>query len=318
MISAVAIGGYILAAAALLMAFVLWKKSEQLHGILGESIARNDAFEVSHAEARARIGELEDALDKRQKSTARLEKAVEDYKNRTEELERKLSDNLRAFDGELERERGQTERFKDEMKAVMQQLVESDQELKQLRQSIETKVGAEKNRQDRDIAQARIQITELAEKLKSKEGEVKRLTTVLDKVDPKETARVKRKNRQYAQLFTIMRGQKEMAEELAKNWETALRQTSGWILRSRNPKRPLPDRLGMLVGTALEIIGGQLVDESQPGAVDHAEGHESEPPDLDALIAKNTTPPGEPFAQVPAANTFAPGANSPGATGEIG
>jgi hypothetical protein len=143
-------------------------------------------------------------------------------------------------------------------------------------------------RNDKEFAQLRDRLADVTEKYEKVKQDAKRMETILNKIDPKETARIKRKNKQYSQLFMIMKGQKELAEELSKNWELALKQTSAWIIKNHDSSMTVPERIGPLVGTALELIGGHLFDDSMLGVDSALAAHPETEQELDDLINEAT------------------------------
>jgi chromosome segregation ATPase len=88
----------------------------------------------------------------------------------------------------------------------------------------------------------------------------------LPKIDPEELETLRRRALKNEQLFHIMRGHREMAEERNRNWESALRKLSTWILTSSSVATrndPVPsNEIGPLVGEALARIGQSIMEVS--------------------------------------------------------
>jgi hypothetical protein len=286
MVGAAGIAGYVLTGMTLLLAYIQWKKSVQLQEILAEAVARNETLQAQSMGMRAKVAEAEEAFEKRGKSSARLEKSLDEWKAKAESFERRIGDEQQTYELNFERERGQVERFKEEMKALMVQLVEADQDRKELRKTLESRKTIAVERNEKEYTQLKEQVSDLSARYAKVQSEARRMESILKKIDPKETARIKRKNKQYSQLFIIMRGQKELAEELSQNWELGLRQTAAWIIKTQNPGTVIPTGIGPLVGTALELIGGHLYDDSTPDSNSNMDAQAETEQELDDLISK--------------------------------
>ncbi len=285
MVSATAaVGGYILAGMALLLAYVLWKKSGQLQEILAEAVTRSENFQGQFIEMRTRLAAADEALDKRSKSTGRLERNLEDWKAKSALLEDRLNEERQIGEQAADRERRHVEKYQGEVAALTEQIRESDQERKELRQALESRKSLASEQYEKDLNQLRQQVADLTTKFTNANQEAKKLAATLEKIDLKDVARIRRKNRQYSQLFMILKGQKEMAEEHARNWEYALRQTASWIVSNRAPKMALPEKIAPLVCTALDLIGGHLFDDSAPDLQEAQNSHPETEQELAALI----------------------------------
>lgn len=163
---------------------------------------------------------------------------------------------------ELEHSRSQNE-------ALTKQLIELDQEKKQLRLEAARQLREEQacNRKDLEALQA--QVHELrqqrradAQKLKAQDRQIAQLGEKLSVADPLVLKKAKSRVSEYQHLYQLMRGQKELAEERNSNWELALRRLAAWTLeQQRQPQ--IGDNIGALVAQALEATrqGPLVADE---------------------------------------------------------
>ena len=71
---------------------------------------------------------------------------------------------------------------------------------------------------------------------------------------------MKRKLNQYSHLALAAKTQKQMLEERNANWEKALLLMGQWIIRKHDTGKQAQG-IGEIVGTALELIGGHLVED---------------------------------------------------------
>ena len=66
-----------------------------------------------------------------------------------------------------------------------------------------------------------------------------------------------------------MKSLRDMADERNKNWESALRALSTWILTTGPLAKPndpiLTESIGPIVGEALQRIGGRLISDDEAG-----------------------------------------------------
>ncbi|MEZ4743238.1 MAG: hypothetical protein R3B45_12465 [Bdellovibrionota bacterium] len=285
----IAFSGYILAAMSLCLAFILWRKSSQLHAVLMEAISRNEMLDSTLAQQQKTIAAMKEAQHKNASATENMEKNIKSHKARAESLAQELERAEQSFRVSIEKERTQVERYSSEVKALTKQLVELDHERKHERTEVENKYKEENNSTKSRLAELEMHNKKLQEDIKKLAASNSKLESILKKVDPKEMAKTKRKVKQYSQLFHIMKGQKEMAEELAANWESALKQTAAWIIKNDKRKREIPEKIGPLVGMAMEIIGGSIIDEAEQDYKNediplyHSTEHET---DLEKLIVK--------------------------------
>ena len=97
--------------------------------------------------------------------------------------------------------------------------------------------------------------------------QVEKAREVLSKVKPGELKRFKVKSTRMEQLYTSMKGLREMAEERNHNWETALRLMSSHITGKTLAEG---ESTAPLVGEALEKLGVVLMTDEHTEVGDDA------------------------------------------------
>ena len=119
----------------------------------------------------------------------------------------------------------------------------------------------------------RAQLADLQTKLHEAKGErsyavaqLAKVTSETSQVKPEELRRWQLKVARLEQLYSSMKGLREMAEERNENWETALRLFAVHIL-GHSLDSSKTTSIGELVGEALEKIGASLVIDEEEQAL---------------------------------------------------
>lgn len=261
--------GYGIAVISLIFAFVQWKKINQLQNVLMESMNRNLALKNSADQARNSYKTLEDQISGKKQLLLKLEKNVGTLREENTHLKEKMEQEAAIHNVQLEEKARLVEKYASEAKSLTKQIIELDanqsQLKKKIREEMEATIGAntkEYKALEEKFKENQMELSKTKDTLKVINVKLKKQTEILEEINPTEYKKTKRKIKQYNQIFTVMRGQKEMAEERAENWEVALKQTSAWIVKTKKPNSKVPTTTSQLAATALELIHGNLVDDA--------------------------------------------------------
>ena len=232
--------------------------------------------------SRALVKEASLRLEKSQKKAQKLENQLNQAQNSSQQLrnslqtaEKKLSETQKKlftkddavekvksdFDAKLVIEARKRDHLEEQNKALTTQLAEAVKEKKEAQSEAKQLGNKAVSKDDFKAAQANVedaqkQITQLRKQNKSLKNEVSKAREVLSKVKPGELKRLKVKASRMEQLYTSMKGLREMAEERNENWESALK-----LMATHITGKTLGDNTAVapLVGSALEKIGAVLV-----------------------------------------------------------
>ena len=198
-----------------------------------------------------------------------LEKEQDKLKERFEKQKSQEDQNLAELKAALEKAESKLEHERRQIEALTLQLQEVDAEKRELRIKSEESDSILKEKEKKlaaefkdQLSSAKKKIRELEKDLKAKDQKIEKTKEKLQTADPVALKKARLRLSQYAHLYRLMRGQKEMAEERNSNWELALKLLSGWILKGKGKKVNQEDGIGQLVGEALEATkSGHLVDD---------------------------------------------------------
>lgn len=252
------LAGYILAAATSGLALYYFRRSTGLFSLLVEGANRFEEMRQRTALLEQAVGKADERLKQHRDQSSRHEKAVDEAREKVADLTRRVEAKeleSRAIAEKLELQKGHLEKMlaKAEARAIAAEGA---------RQAIEAELRAAQQ----ELAAA-AQEWALKEKDWRSQSAATKLT--VDKgeasTDAAEIKRLKRKIAQYDRLYASMKGLREMTDERNKNWETALRKLSLWILTDSPKSRPgaKPRDIGPLVAQAMTAIGAQLIDENE-------------------------------------------------------
>ncbi len=267
----------VVAVVSFLSAFLTRRKLQETQALLADTALRFDALskQQKHTEQQSRA--QSEALDRAKLQSSQSEKQLEETKARafekTQEVER-----LKAEQAEqLRRIQLQKEHLSEQVSAMTEQLTEAVREkksalveaqrLQREGQEHETKVAEQVKAQLRETQQ---QLQQLKREKQQLEAQLAKLRSDSQTVSPEDIKKYRLKIARTEQLFTSMKGLRDMAEERNQNWETALRHFALYILQTQGLAVPSDRPIGPLVGEALEKIGATLVVETASEAA-HAE-----------------------------------------------
>jgi len=260
--------GYV---AAIVSVFIAW----MLKTSADESAGRLNAVEKERAEAVAQLQEVqrkisasEEKMDKAAQEFKRLREQVQGVKNDARNKEKELREELQAKVDELASIDRKSEHTGEQIQVLTSQLKEADAERKaaelraqraeeELHKRIDAAKADAETRLEKvqvESRKNRVELAALQSKLTAAEAELKQ-------GNPEDVKRLKKKVAQLEHLLTSMRGLKEMAEERNQNWEVALKILAKEQMRTRGVKLQGNESLGLLVSSALELLGTELVQE---------------------------------------------------------
>ncbi len=278
-------------AAVVCFVFALLARRRQLET---QALLTDAALRLENAQKQSRHFEQsaktqQDQFERLRAQAGQMEKSLEESKARLSDRTVEWNKLKEERDAISERATLQRDHLDEQVQVLTQQLSEAIREKKSAiedMQKLQKEIG-EKANQQADIL--RNQLKETQQSLQAVRREKGQLEAQFEKlkeqsglVKPEELKRYKLKVLRLEQLYTSMRGLREMAEERNRNWETALRSFAEYILEVPMAAANRPP-LGPLVGAALEKIGVQLVDDN--AADPHAEAtSDSSLSDLDASL----------------------------------
>ena len=170
---------------------------------------------------------------------SKLQQDDKGLKNSLSKLEVKLRESkqkLNSFDSDIEKVRAdqaekleimnrKSEAASEQLAAMTQQLAEAVKQKKEAQDELKDFNTRSVNRKDLENAQKaeddlKTQIKELRKENKYLRGQVDKARDILSKVKPGELKRLQNKATKMEQLYTSMKGLRELAEERNENWET--------------------------------------------------------------------------------------------------
>lgn len=252
-----------------LFAYIQWNKSNELQKVLVESMHQHEKLRSKLHAQQSLSHELQvETAEKKKSQKTKAEKTQENLLKKLAQAKQELHDKELHLESIMETERAKSEHLRAEVRALTSQIVEIDEQKRVLKKELDSLHEQEsliKNAElnASELKESKEKLTHLTTQNKKLSNSVQRLESILKKVDPKETQKVKRKLRQYNMLFATMRGQKEMAEERTKNWERALVKTVDWIIKEKATDIEAPKNIGPKVGLALELIGEHLIEDGE-------------------------------------------------------
>jgi chromosome segregation ATPase len=266
--------GYV---AAIVSVFIAW----MLKTSADESAQRLNVVEQERNNA---VSQLQEVQRKISQSEERMEKATNEFKRLREQVqgakgdakakEKELRDELQAKIDELASIDRKGEHTVEQIQVLTSQLKEADRERKaaevradRAEQELHKRIDAAKADAEARLEQIqsesrknRVELAAVQTKLSAAEAELKQ-------GNPEDVKRLKKKIAQLEHLLTSMRGLKEMAEERNQNWEVALKILAKEQMRTRGIKLQGNESLGLLVSSALELLGTELVNDDPSTAV---------------------------------------------------
>jgi hypothetical protein len=257
-------------------AFYYWRRSSSLYALLVEGANRFEELRQRNSQLEQAMQKAEDRMRQQREAALRLEKGVDDAREKAAELVRRVE----AKDHEL---RVVTEKLELQKAHLEKQLAKADERMrlaeaarKSAEDSLAEQVHAVQTVAEQQVARALEEARLTADAARQDVGLRERELTLrlreLEKnhavaqkkvkdADPVEMRKLRRRIAQYDRLYNSMKGLREMTDERNRNYEVALTRLSAWVLRSTGHGQ-IPQQIGPLVGGALQAIGAQLIDDN--------------------------------------------------------
>ncbi len=258
-----------LVAILLVYAFVVRKNWLEAKALLADTTIRYEAAQQQFQKNEQSSKAQKDQMDKLRQQTLKAEKAMEDNKNKSGDGKLEIIRLQTEYETKLKKSESQREHLLEQVSVMTQQLSEVVREKKQLLEELNV-LRREADDKIRELTEPmRTQISDLQNQVQAAKRERNNALTAMDKfkadsglVKPEELKRWQLKVARLEQLYSSMKGLREMAEERNENWETALRFFAAHILgQSSEAAADGKASIGALVGGALEKIGATLVDD---------------------------------------------------------
>lgn len=270
---AISLLGYLLAAIMTVVAFVCWRKAMNFHVLLLESSGRIENLKRKGRQLEGELTKLGEKLEQARSNNSRLEKELQAGKQQLKSDFSRLTEENTLLKEKNHQLDLKSDHLRTQVDALTQQLREADNlakaaqsKVNQISRETQDQIGASRKRLEDDLREWQEKFRDLQGKHRSVQNQLNTLKRKVEEADINRIQDIKRKAVHYESLYKSMRGLREMSDERNKNWETALRMLSAWILRTRNSKTDVNTAaLGPMVGEALDIIGERLVHDEFSG-----------------------------------------------------
>ena len=263
-----------------------WRRAASLYALLVEGANRYEELRQRGATLEQTLRKNDEQLKIQTEASKRFNLGLDEARAQTATLTQRLEQKeheIRLVTEKLELQKGHLERqltkTQEQLGIAEEQRLGTESQVNSLRveltnvrrsaQEDKARLSQELTLREKDW-QARMFESEKAKAAAEKQAKVG---------DPLELRRLKRKAAQYERLYNSMKGLRELSDERNRNWEVALRKLSAWIVEEKGLE-PAPTAIGPLVGTAMQAIGAQLIDEIETDTRDGAEARIHEIPDL--------------------------------------
>lgn len=261
------------AIASIVYAFITRRRQLEARTLLNEASIRFDAAQKLGQQQQTQLRSLQEQNERLRTQNQQQEKALEDSKQKLEARTIEWSKIKVERDEFVQRSVLQKEHLNEQVGVLTAQLAEAVREKKLATDDAVKHAKDSEEKTHKQLEALRLQLRETQQALQAAKRDYQQLQNQMEKAreqagkaKPEELRRYRLKVLRLEQLYTSMKGLREMAEERNTNWETALRYFADHILdRPHNADTQSP--LGPLVGAALEKIGARLVeDEAETGA----------------------------------------------------
>lgn len=252
--------------ASISLAFMYYSRSANLHALVAAASAQSEGAKKSQQRSEYELKQNREKLEETREQLQKTEKSLDDARNRLQQAAQEKNELKKVVETKGEQERRQVEHLSEQVKVISEQLAEAvaekqrmTRERDELANGAESKVKSQLRPLQDEVRALRQQNQDQEKELKKAKTDVEKAVAVLKTVDPSQMKKYKQRLASMEQLIVSMRGLRELAEERSQNYELALRKLSTYILQA--PAGKTNTNLGVLVGEALEKIGGTLVDD---------------------------------------------------------
>ncbi|SMF71227.1 hypothetical protein [Pseudobacteriovorax antillogorgiicola] len=256
-------------------------------------------------EASAQVDKTQKKVQKLENQASQHQKAVQQLRDSLQAAEKKLAESQKRlhskdddvakvkadFDAQLVIETRKRDHVEEQNKALTEQLAQAVREKKEAQTEAEQLSSKAVSKDELksakgDLEKLQKQLQQARKENKSLKHQVEKAREILSKVKPGELKRLKVKANRMEQLYTSMKGLREMAEERNQNWETALR-----LMAVHITGKSVDDKAATapLVGEALEAIGSNLVHDEHTFGSEEAPGTEKASPEDTADVPQEAS-----------------------------
>lgn len=287
----VAFVGYALAICAGTSLVYFWQRAKTLQTVIKDAASRLDVARKQVFYLEENLAKAADKTEKFRENTQKLEEAFDESRDKLASVQKQFESQETSYNAELNRLQLRLEHQNEQVRVMTEQLIYNDRtrrETVQAHEKLLTETESRVQRMEADLQQKyRDQESErfrdLKDQLRRGEGEIGRLkhelltlkTNQQPAITAEEVQDAKRRAAHYEKLYYGMKSLREMSDDRSRNWETALRQLSIFVLENSAKIAGIPTTskreispnmpLGPLIGEALEVAGGRLVDDSEGG-----------------------------------------------------
>lgn len=260
--------------------FLSRQQLKNVQAIADESTSRFEKERLKKEQYASQVKQAQDDTSKIRTSLSQQEKKLASTQKKLQEKDQELETLKKSHQEELTTNARNVDHLSEQNATLMSQISEVVKEKKQLQIELE-----KSNKQPRppkiDVNALKDETNKLTKQLanarkenKLLKREVEKAREILSKLKPGEIKRYKTKAARMEQLYTSMKGLREMAEERNDNWDKALRILASHQLgNTETNTRALP----ILVAEALENIGANLIID------EHSHSGQAEPLDESAV-----------------------------------
>jgi chromosome segregation ATPase len=251
------------------LAFYFWKQQNQLLSLMNEGAKAYDKLQRHSNAQERRIAKLGQEISEskiredqiRAQFHLNLKKAAESSQT-TEQSLATFEKKLRDVENQRDLAMMEQSKHKAAYEAIFQEKSVLSQNIESHKKQLNDLTNQIRSQNDRQVQSLKSEFETLRNKHLETEKELSIFKARPD-LNPRDFDTLKRKVGQYELLYNGMKGQREMMEERAQNWENALKLMSKWIL-TKSPVAVsandpvLSDSIGPLVGEALVRIGTEI------------------------------------------------------------
>ena len=256
-------------------AVIARRRSTELQALLINASNRYEQLKSTNTRNEQGLKDQKDNKEKNKKKILKFEKALTEARAQLAAQENTAAEEKESLEIKLKRVQLNNDHLKEETTALVNQLKEAQSNKKQA-------ISDQKENTQQAITETQKQLSQTEEELKKAIAKVKELyrtnkklkhneenlKKILRKVDPTENRKNKNRAEKMEQLYTTMKGLRDMSEERNLNWELALRKLSSHILQI--PDQPKDAKIGELVGKALEFIGTEILTEKEESQLEES------------------------------------------------
>lgn len=265
--------GFLLAAVMTVIAFLCWRKAMNYHVLLMESSGRIESLKRKGRQLEGELTKLGEKLEQSRANCARLEKEATSGKHQLTTDNARLAEDNAALKDRNHQLDLKNEHLRTQVEALTQQLREADNIAKETQTKLsyasketQEQINSTRQRLEDEMREWQSKYRLLEAEHRTTRNQFSTLKRKVEETDINRVQDIKRKAAHYESLYKSMRGLREMADERNRNWETALRKFSAWILRTTDARTDVTTApLGPMVGEALEIIGDRLIYDEYAG-----------------------------------------------------